>query len=53
MQNIRDCDYVLYFECSEDAMKNRILKRGETSGRADDNEETIVKRLKVFNLPDI
>lgn len=44
----RDCDYVLYFECSEDAMKQRILKRGETSGRADDNEATIVKRLQTF-----
>lgn len=44
----RDCDFVLYFECSEQAMKARILKRAETSGRADDNEATIVKRLKTF-----
>lgn len=29
-------------------MKQRIMKRAETSGRADDNEETIVKRLKTF-----
>lgn len=29
-------------------MKQRLLKRGETSGRADDNEATIVQRLKTF-----
>ncbi|VDL58411.1 unnamed protein product [Hymenolepis diminuta] len=29
-------------------MKQRLLKRGETSGRADDNEATIVQRLKIF-----
>ena len=29
-------------------MRERLLKRGETSGRADDNAETIVKRLKTF-----
>ena len=30
-------------------MKKRLLKRAETSGRVDDNEETIVKRLKTFH----
>lgn len=44
----RDCDFVLYFDCSESAMRERLLKRGETSGRADDNAATIVKRLKTF-----
>lgn len=29
-------------------MKERIKKRGETSGRADDNDVTIEKRLKTF-----
>jgi len=40
---------VLYFEVSDDTMKVRLLKRGETSGRVDDNEETIAKRLKTFH----
>lgn len=26
----------------------RLLKRGETSGRVDDNEETIKKRLETY-----
>ena len=30
-------------------MINRLLKRGETSGRIDDNEETIGKRLETFH----
>lgn len=29
-------------------MLKRLLKRGETSGRVDDNEETIKKRFKTF-----
>lgn len=29
-------------------MKRRLLARGETSGRVDDNEETIAKRLETF-----
>ena len=27
---------------------SRLLKRGETSGRSDDNLETITKRLEVY-----
>lgn len=44
-----DLKSVLYFECSEEELKKRLIERGKTSGRADDNEESIVKRLKVFN----
>lgn len=29
-------------------MVKRLLKRGETSGRADDNEETIKMRLETY-----
>ena len=30
-------------------MSSRLLERGKTSGRADDNEETIKKRLVTFH----
>jgi len=30
-------------------MTKRLLHRGQTSGRIDDNEETIKKRLKTFH----
>lgn len=39
---------LLYLECSSEVMKQRILKRAETSGRVDDNEATLVKRIGTF-----
>merc|ERR1712176_404519 len=38
---IAPCKHILYFEVSDETMTQRLLKRAETSGRADDNEETI------------
>lgn len=40
---------VLYFEVSDEVMKKRLMMRAETIGRADDNEETIGKRLETFH----
>ncbi|KAH9307245.1 hypothetical protein KI387_035156 [Taxus chinensis] len=39
---------VLYLECSSDIMEKRLMERGATSGRIDDNIETIKKRFKTF-----
>ena len=47
-EDIQPCTAVLYFECSEEVMVKRLVERGKTSGRADDNEETIRKRLVTF-----
>ncbi|EGE81157.1 hypothetical protein RJZ56_000847 [Blastomyces dermatitidis] len=38
----------LFLRCPEDVMLDRLLKRGETSGRDDDNIESIRKRFRVF-----
>lgn len=48
-KEIAPCSQILYFEVSDDTMTQRLLKRGETSGRADDNVETIKKRLDTFH----
>ncbi|KAJ3083904.1 UMP-CMP kinase [Rhizoclosmatium globosum] len=40
--------FVLYYECPEEEMLKRLMKRGETSGRVDDNIESIRKRFVVF-----
>ncbi|ROW18377.1 hypothetical protein VPNG_00149 [Cytospora leucostoma] len=40
--------FVLFYDCPEAVMETRLLKRGETSGRADDNEESIRKRFRTF-----
>ena len=47
-KSIAECSIVLSYECTEDVMTERLLERGKTSGRADDNEETIRKRLETF-----
>ena len=43
------CSRVLVFHCSDDTMTARLKQRGLSSGRADDNEETIRKRLETFH----
>ncbi|XP_061406314.1 adenylate kinase isoenzyme 1 isoform X2 [Lethenteron reissneri] len=39
---------LLYVDAGSETMVKRLLKRGETSGRVDDNEETIRKRLGTY-----
>ncbi|CAG99400.1 bifunctional uridylate/adenylate kinase [Kluyveromyces lactis] len=38
----------LFFDCPEKIMLERLLQRGKTSGRIDDNIESIQKRFKTF-----
>ena len=45
---IKPCEFVLFLDCPKETMQERLLKRGETSGRADDNLETIAKRFDTF-----
>ncbi|KAI1003775.1 hypothetical protein K3495_g4433 [Podosphaera aphanis] len=40
--------FVLFFDCPEEEMQRRLLERGKTSGRSDDNVETIKKRFTTF-----
>ena len=40
---------VISLEVEEDELINRILKRGEVSGRSDDNRETVEMRLKIYH----
>uniref|UniRef100_A0A8C9V3P6 Adenylate kinase isoenzyme 1 n=1 Tax=Scleropages formosus TaxID=113540 RepID=A0A8C9V3P6_SCLFO len=39
---------LLYIDAKAETMVKRLMKRGETSGRTDDNEETIKKRLDLY-----
>mmetsp|Transcript_11223 Transcript_11223/g.19675 ORF Transcript_11223/g.19675 Transcript_11223/m.19675 type:complete len:205 (+) Transcript_11223:53-667(+) len=41
-----DCSLVLYFDCPESVLEERLLSRNQ--GRVDDNIEVIKKRFKVF-----
>ncbi|KAI2784579.1 uridylate kinase [Daldinia loculata] len=40
--------FVLFYDCPEDEMERRLLERGKTSGREDDNAESIRKRFRTF-----
>lgn len=42
--------FLLYLEASHDTMKQRIQGRAASNpGRVDDNDETVKKRLEVFD----
>lgn len=38
---------ILFYTTTEEVMLKRLLKRGETSGREDDNAESIKKRFRT------
>lgn len=43
-----DIDVMINLEVDNAEITERLLKRGETSGRSDDNLETIEKRIRVY-----
>ncbi|SCU81127.1 LADA_0B11342g1_1 [Lachancea dasiensis] len=40
--------FTLFFDCPEKVMLKRLVERGKTSGRSDDNVESIKKRFATF-----
>lgn len=47
-EKVVESQFTLFFDCPENVMQERLLNRGKTSGRADDNEDSIKKRFKTF-----
>lgn len=45
----QEVSLMLDLEVPEDELMTRLIKRGQECGRADDNEETIKKRLVVYH----
>jgi UMP-CMP kinase len=43
-----DVPFVVFFDANEDTMIERILERAKTSGRSDDNIESLKKRFATF-----
>jgi len=39
---------VLFYSTTQEVMLDRLLERGKTSGREDDNEESIMKRFNTY-----
>ena len=44
-----DVHHVIGLEVPEEELIDRMIKRGQATGRADDNPETIKNRLKVYH----
>ena len=41
--------FIVALECGETCMTERLLQRGKTSGRIDDNIEVIKKRFQTYH----
>jgi len=48
MSRVAEVQFLLFLDCPQDIMLGRLLERGKTSGRSDDNEESIRKRFKTY-----
>ncbi|KAF7329802.1 Uridylate kinase [Mycena kentingensis (nom. inval.)] len=48
-ETVCESESVLFFETTEKVMLERLLERGKTSGRADDNAESIKKRFHTYH----
>ena len=44
-----EVDVMIELSVPDEMLMERLINRGKTSGRADDNEETIAKRLGVYH----
>jgi UMP-CMP kinase len=43
-----EIDFILNYKCDAEVLTARILHRAKTSGRSDDNPETLKARISVF-----
>lgn len=48
MDEIANVKFLLFLDCPQEVMLERLLERGKTSGRSDDNIESIKKRFVTY-----
>lgn len=48
MGDVADVRCVLFLHCPEDVLEERLLSRGKSSGRTDDNAETAKRRFRTY-----
>lgn len=48
MAESAEVQFLLFLDCPQDIMLERLLERGKTSGRNDDNPESIKKRFVTY-----
>lgn len=47
-KDVCESKFTLFFDCKEETMEKRILNRSKTSGREDDNLDSMRKRFRTF-----
>jgi len=45
---VSNVQFLLYLNCPQAVMVDRLVERGKTSGRSDDNREAITKRFVTY-----
>ncbi|XP_077189941.1 UMP-CMP kinase [Paroedura picta] len=48
MDGKADVSFVLFFDCNNEICINRCLERGKSSGRSDDNRDSLEKRIHTY-----
>ena len=48
MSSVAETEFLLFLDCPQEVMLSRLLERGKTSGRTDDNEDSIRKRFLTY-----
>ncbi|KAL0966751.1 hypothetical protein UPYG_G00299700 [Umbra pygmaea] len=48
MDGKADVKFVLFFDCSNEVCIDRCLERGKSSGRTDDNRQSLEKRIQTY-----
>ncbi|KAE8610108.1 hypothetical protein XENTR_v10012017 [Xenopus tropicalis] len=48
MNGKADVSFVLFFDCDNETCIERCLERGKSSGRSDDNRESLEKRIQTY-----
>ncbi|XP_056119420.1 UMP-CMP kinase [Rhinichthys klamathensis goyatoka] len=48
MDGKADVKFVLFFDCGNEVCIDRCLERGKSSGRSDDNRESLEKRIQTY-----
>ena len=48
MADVAEVRCVLFFYCPEDVLEQRLLSRGRSSGRTDDNAKSAKKRFRTY-----
>ena len=48
MSAVAEVQFLLFLDCPQEIMLDRLLERGKTSGRSDDNADSIRKRFQTY-----